>query len=122
MRGQIENSSDTIYAVPSRSPKVDYDYKTNSGEMFNYFTYGAAISEVQIDTLSGDHVVGNHDNVCGDDNNKPVLVKYYYKVVNTFLQVLVKMYGSLLGISTYTIEAINNYTEVGCRVCIQILR
>ena len=57
----------------SRTPTEGYDWQTNSGEMFNYFMYGAAVSEVEIDTLSGDHVVSNHDNcfvlvndLCGD--------------------------------------------------------
>ncbi|KAI0235299.1 Xanthine dehydrogenase/oxidase [Lamellibrachia satsuma] len=34
-----------------------YDWKTNTGPMFNYFTSGVAVSEVEIDTLTGDHTV-----------------------------------------------------------------
>lgn len=33
--------------------------KTNSGNAFNYFTYGAACSEVEVDCLTGDHQVIN---------------------------------------------------------------
>ncbi|KAI0224327.1 Xanthine dehydrogenase/oxidase [Lamellibrachia satsuma] len=40
-----------------KTPMSDYDWQTNSGEKFNYFSYGVAVSEVQIDTLTGDHVV-----------------------------------------------------------------
>ncbi|KAI0219543.1 Xanthine dehydrogenase/oxidase [Lamellibrachia satsuma] len=40
-----------------KTPMSDYDWQTNSGERFNYFSYGVAVSEVQIDTLTGDHVV-----------------------------------------------------------------
>ena len=34
-----------------------YNFKTNSGEPFNYFTYGVASSVVEIDCLTGDHQV-----------------------------------------------------------------
>lgn len=40
-----------------RTPNIGYDFKTNSGKLFNYFTYGAACSEVEIDCLTGDHRV-----------------------------------------------------------------
>ena len=36
---------------------VSYDRKTHSGRKFNYFSYGAACSEVEIDCLTGDHQV-----------------------------------------------------------------
>ena len=37
------------------TPKVSYDRKTLSGRPFFYFAYGAAVSEVAIDTLTGEH-------------------------------------------------------------------
>ncbi len=37
------------------TPKVHYDRHTLSGRPFFYFAYGAAVSEVAIDTLSGEH-------------------------------------------------------------------
>lgn len=39
------------------APKIEYNQKTNSGNLFEYFTYGAACSEVIIDCLTGDHQV-----------------------------------------------------------------
>merc|ERR1719187_164268 len=39
------------------TPDIGYDFKTNSGNAFNYFTYGVACSEVEIDCLTGDHQV-----------------------------------------------------------------
>ncbi|TPX43151.1 xanthine dehydrogenase [Synchytrium endobioticum] len=37
-------------------PEVGYDMCTNRGMLYRYFTYGAACCEVEIDTLTGDHV------------------------------------------------------------------
>ena len=41
----------------SRTPDIGYDFATNSGKAFSYFTYGAAASEVEIDCLTGNHKV-----------------------------------------------------------------
>ena len=38
-----------------RTPKIKYDPETLSGRPFFYFSYGAAVSEVVIDTLTGEH-------------------------------------------------------------------
>jgi len=38
-----------------RTPKIHYDRETASGRPFLYFSYGAAVSEVMIDTLTGEH-------------------------------------------------------------------
>jgi xanthine dehydrogenase large subunit len=47
------------------TPKVGYDAKTLQGRPFYYFAYGAAVSEVAIDTLTGEmkvtRVDGLHD-------------------------------------------------------------
>lgn len=40
-----------------RTPDIGYDPSTNSGKAFNYFTYGVACTEVEIDCLTGDHRV-----------------------------------------------------------------
>jgi xanthine dehydrogenase large subunit len=40
-----------------RTPKIQYDRETASGRPFYYFAYGAAISEVAIDTLTGESKV-----------------------------------------------------------------
>ena len=37
------------------TPKVHYDRQTLSGRPFFYFAYGAAVSEVALDTLTGEH-------------------------------------------------------------------
>ena len=38
-----------------RTPKINYDQETLSGRPFFYFAYGAAVSEVLLDTLTGEH-------------------------------------------------------------------
>ncbi len=38
-----------------RTPRIHYDRATMSGRPFFYFAYGAAVSEVEIDTLTGEH-------------------------------------------------------------------
>ncbi len=40
-----------------RTPKIHYDRETFSGRPFFYFAYGAAVSEVVIDTLTGENRV-----------------------------------------------------------------
>ncbi|KAI9354597.1 molybdopterin binding aldehyde oxidase/xanthine dehydrogenase [Zopfochytrium polystomum] len=44
-----------------KTPDLSYDWATNTGRMFSYFTYGAACAEVEIDTLTGDHTVRRAD-------------------------------------------------------------
>jgi len=50
---RISLSSTGFHATPD----IGYDFKTNSGMAFNYFTYGVACSEVEVDCLTGDHQV-----------------------------------------------------------------
>jgi xanthine dehydrogenase large subunit len=38
-----------------RTPKINYDRATFSGRPFYYFAYGAAVSEVIVDTLTGEN-------------------------------------------------------------------
>ena len=41
-----------------RTPGIaDMDWTTSKGNIFPYFSYGAAVSEVEIDCLTGDHQV-----------------------------------------------------------------
>lgn len=42
-----------------RTPAIGYDFVTNTGRRFNYFTYGVGCTEVEIDCLTGDHEVSN---------------------------------------------------------------
>ncbi|HYD36184.1 MAG TPA: xanthine dehydrogenase molybdopterin binding subunit [Allosphingosinicella sp.] len=50
---RIPLSATGFYATP----KIHYDRATHSGRPFLYFAYGAALSEVVIDTLTGEHKV-----------------------------------------------------------------
>ncbi|XP_018588995.1 xanthine dehydrogenase/oxidase isoform X1 [Scleropages formosus] len=38
-----------------KTPDMGYDFETNEGKPFNYFSYGVACSEVEVDCLTGDH-------------------------------------------------------------------
>ncbi|XP_014488369.1 PREDICTED: xanthine dehydrogenase isoform X2 [Dinoponera quadriceps] len=40
-----------------QTPDIGYSFETNMGNPFNYFTYGVACTEVEIDCLTGDHEV-----------------------------------------------------------------
>jgi xanthine dehydrogenase large subunit len=51
--GRISLSATGFYATP----KIHYDRATHTGRPFLYFAYGAALSEVMIDTLTGEHRV-----------------------------------------------------------------
>jgi xanthine dehydrogenase large subunit len=48
-----------------RTPKVHYDQNTAQGRPFHYFVYGAAVSEVLIDSLTGEYKVSRVD-ICED--------------------------------------------------------
>jgi xanthine dehydrogenase large subunit len=54
-----------------RTPKINYDRDTFSGRPFFYFAYGAAVSEVIVDTLTGENRILRVDIVhdCGDSLN-----------------------------------------------------
>jgi xanthine dehydrogenase large subunit len=49
-RARVQLWSDGFYATP----KLHWDAKTMSGRPFFYFAYGAAVSEVIVDTLTGE--------------------------------------------------------------------
>jgi xanthine dehydrogenase/oxidase len=44
-----------------KTPDLSYDWSTNSGRMFNYFTFGVAVSEVEMDSLTGDFQIIRSD-------------------------------------------------------------
>ena len=54
-----------------KTPKIHYDRETFSGRPFFYYAYGAAVSEVVVDTLTGENRVLRVDIVhdCGDSLN-----------------------------------------------------
>lgn len=51
--GRISLASTGFYATPD----IHYDRATHTGRPFLYFAYGAALSEVAVDTLTGEHRV-----------------------------------------------------------------
>ena len=57
-----------------KTPKIHYDRETFSGRPFFYFAYGAAVSEVIVDTLTGENRLLRVDIVhdCGDSLNPAV--------------------------------------------------
>ncbi|MGI9248748.1 MAG: xanthine dehydrogenase molybdopterin binding subunit [Woeseiaceae bacterium] len=57
-----------------KTPKINYDRTTFSGRPFFYFAYGAAVSEVIVDTLTGENRVLRVDILhdCGDSLNPAV--------------------------------------------------
>jgi xanthine dehydrogenase large subunit len=54
-----------------KTPKIHYERETFSGRPFFYYAYGAAVSEVVVDTLTGEHRILRADIVhdCGDSLN-----------------------------------------------------
>jgi xanthine dehydrogenase large subunit len=57
-----------------RTPKIHWDFTTNSGRPFYYFTYGVAAAEVAIDTLTGESRVLRAELVqdCGKSLNPAI--------------------------------------------------
>ncbi|XP_066155943.1 xanthine dehydrogenase isoform X1 [Euwallacea fornicatus] len=52
-RDRVNLSAQAFY----KTPNIGHDWNTNEGNLFSYFTFGVACSEVEIDTLTGDHKV-----------------------------------------------------------------
>ncbi|MBC9245834.1 xanthine dehydrogenase molybdopterin binding subunit [Paracoccus sp. 11-3] len=44
-----------------KTPKIHWDRATGKGRPFYYFAYGAAVSEVSVDTLTGEYVIDRTD-------------------------------------------------------------
>jgi xanthine dehydrogenase large subunit len=57
-----------------RTPKIHYDRATFSGRPFYYYAYGAAVSEVAVDTLTGEYRLARVDILhdCGDSLNPAI--------------------------------------------------
>ncbi|MGB5630291.1 MAG: xanthine dehydrogenase molybdopterin binding subunit [Woeseiaceae bacterium] len=57
-----------------RTPKIHYDRTTFSGRPFYYYAYGAAVTEVVVDTLTGENRVLRTDILhdCGDSLNPAI--------------------------------------------------
>ncbi|MCO5599283.1 hypothetical protein L7F22_053384 [Adiantum nelumboides] len=54
---RIDLSAHGFYATPD----INFDWVTGRGSPFNYFTFGAACAEVEIDTLTGDFQIRRVD-------------------------------------------------------------
>ncbi|MBJ2137040.1 xanthine dehydrogenase molybdopterin binding subunit [Paraglaciecola chathamensis] len=55
--GRVSLSSTGFY----KTPKIHYDRSTGNGRPFFYFAYGASVSEVAVDTLTGEYKVERVD-------------------------------------------------------------
>jgi xanthine dehydrogenase large subunit len=44
-----------------KTPHIDWDRKAGRGNPYLYFTYGASVSEVEVDSLTGEYVVARTD-------------------------------------------------------------
>jgi len=57
-----------------KTPKINYDRSTFSGRPFFYYAYGAAVSEVVVDTLTGEHRLTRVDILhdCGQSMNPAI--------------------------------------------------
>ncbi|MBS9404101.1 xanthine dehydrogenase molybdopterin binding subunit [Halomonas sp. TRM85114] len=55
--GRVSLSEKGFYATPL----IHYDRETGQGRPFYYFAYGAAVAEVSVDTLTGEHQVDRVD-------------------------------------------------------------
>uniref|UniRef100_A0A3Q3BJF7 xanthine dehydrogenase n=1 Tax=Kryptolebias marmoratus TaxID=37003 RepID=A0A3Q3BJF7_KRYMA len=51
----VSLNPDLFYFCLVRTPDLGYDFETNSGRLFHYYSYGVACSEVEIDCLTGAH-------------------------------------------------------------------
>ncbi|MEM8981921.1 MAG: xanthine dehydrogenase molybdopterin binding subunit [Pseudomonadota bacterium] len=69
-RARVSLSATGFY----KTPKIRYDRETLSGRPFYYYAYGAAVSEVIVDTLTGEHRVVRVDILhdCGDSLNPAI--------------------------------------------------
>lgn len=69
-QGRVSLSSTGFYATP----KINWDRKAGRGRPFYYFAYGAAISEVVIDTLTGEYRILRTDILhdCGNSLNPAI--------------------------------------------------
>ncbi len=67
---RISLSVQGFYATPG----LDFDWEKGRGNLYAYFSYGAAVAEVEVDTLTGDFTVLRTDIVMdvGDSINPAI--------------------------------------------------
>ncbi|KAJ7988705.1 hypothetical protein DPEC_G00312000 [Dallia pectoralis] len=76
-----------------KTPDLGYDFETNSGRAFNYFTYGVACSEVEIDCLTGSNT-NVHTSIVMDVGNS----------LNPALDIGQVEGGFIQGVGLFTLE------------------
>lgn len=101
-----------------KTPDIGYNNETNQGMAFNYFTYGAACSEVEIDCLTGDHQVIRTDIVMdlGSSLNPAIDIgkwekfdflsetNFYFRHLSTFIFPKVKLKADLCRAMDYSLS------------------
>ncbi|KAI4895470.1 hypothetical protein NFI96_023969, partial [Prochilodus magdalenae] len=85
-----------------RTPDLGYSFETNSGRPFNYFSYGVAVSEVEIDCLTGSH-----------KNLHTSIVMDVGKSLNPALDIGQVEGAFMQGVGLFTLEELR-YSPEGC--------
>ncbi|KAG8225287.1 hypothetical protein J437_LFUL001901 [Ladona fulva] len=83
-----------------RTPDINHDFKTNTGMLYNYYTFGASCSEVEIDCLTGDHQVIQTD-----------IVMDIGESINPAIDVGQIEGGFLQGLGLFTLEELQYSTD-----------
>ncbi|XP_071001122.1 xanthine dehydrogenase/oxidase-like [Oncorhynchus clarkii lewisi] len=83
-----------------KTPDLGYDFETNTGRPFNYFSYGVACSEVEIDCLTGSHK-NIHTSIVIDVGNS----------LNPALDIGQVEGGFMQGVGLYTLEELKYSPE-----------
>ena len=89
---RISLSSSGFYSTP----KIHFDKKTFTGRPFLYFCYGAAVTEVAIDTLTGENIVERVD-----------ILHDAGRTINSALELGQIEGGFIQGLGWLTIEEVN---------------
>uniref|UniRef100_A0A8K9WY53 Xanthine dehydrogenase/oxidase n=1 Tax=Oncorhynchus mykiss TaxID=8022 RepID=A0A8K9WY53_ONCMY len=90
----------TVLFLIGWTPDLGYDFETNTGRPFNYFSYGVACSEVEIDCLTGSHK-NIHTSIVIDVGNS----------LNPALDIGQVEGGFMQGVGLYTLEELKYSPE-----------
>uniref|UniRef100_A0A673ZHS6 Xanthine dehydrogenase n=1 Tax=Salmo trutta TaxID=8032 RepID=A0A673ZHS6_SALTR len=90
----------TVLFLIGWTPDLGYDFETNTGRPFNYFSYGVACSEVEIDCLTGSHK-NMHTSIVIDVGNS----------LNPALDIGQVEGGFMQGVGLYTLEELKYSPE-----------
>ncbi|KAL0969405.1 hypothetical protein UPYG_G00227010 [Umbra pygmaea] len=83
-----------------KTPDIGYDFETNTGRAFNYWSYGVSCSEVEIDCLTGSHT-NIHTSIVMDVGNS----------LNPALDVGQVEGGFIQGLGLFTLEELRYSPE-----------